>query len=110
MRVSKKDREESLLELRAAMPKGTTVYCILRHVSKSGMCRDISPIVFLGGDADSPRYYSFHVANVLGWRAVSGGHDAVRVVGGGMDMGFHLVSSLAVAIYGDGYALKHHWL
>jgi len=32
------------------------------------------------------------------------------VTGCGMDMGFHLVNSLAYILFGDGYALDQRWL
>lgn len=49
------------------------------------------------------------VADLLDLRR---GHQdrGVRVHGGGMDMGFHLVSSVSRALYGDDYAINHRWL
>ncbi len=52
---------------------------------------------------------NYAVSEVLGLRQ----HpklDGVVVAGAGMDMGFHLVSSLAYVLYGDQRALKHRWL
>ena len=81
---------------------------ILRHVSKSGMSRDIS------------FYYkeeniTYYVARALGDKLrSSNGFNAVRVSGCGMDMGFHAVYSLSCALYGSanrgGYTLGHKWL
>lgn len=110
--------EESKAELRKMFPKGSTVYCVLRRVARSGMSRDISPLWIgklprsqsAGKCALDVRYPWWHVAKVLGIRAISGGSDAVRINGCGMDMGFHLVYSLAAALYGDGYSLTHRWL
>lgn len=109
-KATKKEIEESIAELRKHFPKGSTVYLILRHVSKSGMSRDIAPIAFLKNKPDDARYLWWHVSRVLGWRAITGGHDAVRVEGCGMDMGFHLVETLSRVLYGKGDALKHRWL
>jgi len=106
-KVFRTQRDESLAFLREELKPGDTVYCILRHVSRSGMVRDIAPIVFSEGQ---PRFLWWHVANVLGWRAMGDAPDAVRVNGAGMDMGFHLVYTLAHVLFGDGYALKHRWL
>jgi len=76
-------------ELRSLKP-GQPIFVILRHVSKSGMVRDISPLIFTKGQ---PRHLYYEAAQALGW---SRGKDdeSVRVHGCGMDMGFHLVRSM----------------
>lgn len=105
--LTKKGREaETLDQLREWMPKGSTVYTILRHVSRSGMRRSIGLVVFKDGYALHPNY---RTCEVLG-RRQSKDDDGVICDGGGMDMGFDLVYSLAHKLYGDGYALKHQWL
>lgn len=81
------------------------VNTILRHVSASGMTRDMTLLVV---DADGEhRYLTWRAAQVLGWPMKG---DYLRVTGCGMDMGFHVVYSLARCLYGDGYALTHRWL
>lgn len=106
-RVSKQDREESIALLRKQFPKGSTVWTILDHVSKSGMTRHIRVLALT---ADGPRYWSYGVARALGWPLARTGHDAVKVSGCGMDMGFHLAYTLAQTLYDDGTALNHRWL
>jgi len=53
--------------------------------------------------------YSFHVANVLKW-TYKDKTNSVGVGGCGMDMGFHLVYTLASVLYNDGYALTHRYI
>lgn len=104
--------EAAKANLRALFPKGSTVYTILRHVSKSGMSRDISVMAMAVRDGEPfPLHPNHTVGQLLGYRVVSRvGSDAIRVMGGGMDMGYHIVHTLASVLYGDGYALKHRWI
>ncbi len=83
-----------------------TAYTIIRKVSASGMSRQISVKVIKEG-----RLYdiSYSVAKVLDWSLVQNAHNAVRVSGCGMDMGFHLVSSLSHSLYGDDYTIRQEW-
>lgn len=71
------------------------VYCIVRKVSRSGMSRVLTFFVFgCVGDADRHPVaicLDSRIANVLGMSLVD---DGIRVHGGGMDMGFHLLDSL----------------
>lgn len=103
----KLDAQNHLRELFAGDPK-PMIGTILRHVSASGMSRDIS------------LYYreqniTYYAALALGDKVKnSHGFNAIRVPGCGMDMGFHLVYSLSVTLYGhadrQGYRLSHKWL
>ena len=117
---------EAYVFLRSVLPKGSTVYTILKHVSRSGMTRGIDcyaltvehasksqgpdapdkiiacPLwitVWVGHAIDSPQPLDY-------WRKSLG----LKVGGCGMDMGFHVVSNLSYALYDDGYAIKHAWL
>ena len=83
------------------LPPGTTVRTILRHVSKSGMSRDISLVILT---PDGPRDITALAAEAMGARLSKSCPDAaIRVGGTGMDMGYHLVYSLARALYPDGF-------
>lgn len=133
-KYSKAEVQESLARLRKTCPPGTTVYCTLRHVSRSGMMREISLHVVKKG-ALVP--ISWHAARVLGWPINDGrSHWALRVSGCGMDMGFHTVNALSYKLHGydgrgadadgaesrgvpftprrghfrAGYSLRHEWL
>ncbi len=105
-------RSEAIEKLREWYPKGSTVYTILRHVSRSGMQREIGLVMI--GDRDEQGYLdlrhpNFAAADVLGLRMNKSG-DGVTVGGCGMDMGYHLAYELSYALHGDGYALNHRWL
>lgn len=127
-------RAEAICELRKHLRPGSTVYLILRHVSKSGMLRRVSPII---------RHKKGHFLHLDHWaaqclypesRTISkiGGGDGVPMHGCGMDMGFELVYLLGRYLWpkggkqpkgiyprnGDtsgietdgGYMLRYHWL
>lgn len=91
---------------------GVKVYTILRHVSSSGMSRDISLVIGDGNDIADITYYAAHA---LGDKLIeSKGHRAIRQNGCGMDMGFNLVYNLSSVLFagqeGAGYLLKQAWL
>lgn len=103
-------REEARVALERYLTPGALVYTQVRHVSASGMSRDISLYAVVNGRIQSLTYYA---ANILGWRLVErDGYRAIRVNGLGMDMGYHLVESLAFALYGlEGRSnLRQEWL
>lgn len=102
MKIAKSDRDEALASLRAALPPGTIVYTILRHVSRSGALRVIDLFVIEKGE---PRSIAWRAA-----RAIGEGYDnklnGIRISGGGMDMGFELVYQLGRELYPQGFAVK----
>lgn len=90
------------------------IHTITRHVSSSGMTRDISLIYVKGGAAFNITYSA---ALALEWPlSEKSGNRAIRVQGAGMDMGFHTVYTLSSVLYrgtvdGDaGYKLQQAWL
>lgn len=97
MHHTKTEASAALADLRNYLSPGDTVHTILRHVSKSGMCRDIS-LVLLGGDGG--RSLDRLAARVLGSRIKN---DGVRVTGCGMDMGFALVYDLSSCLFPSGF-------
>lgn len=124
------EREEARQELLTLLPPGSTVYTILRHVSRSGMSRTISffTIAFDPLDGDEPylRCIDWAVAKVCGYTRDQK-NDGLKVSGCGMDMGFAVISNLGYALWPNGtdephgmrngepdsngeYALKHRWL
>jgi hypothetical protein len=104
-----------------------TVYTVLRHVSKSGMMREISVVIPVtdipryDNTGDKPRLVHSHVlqfvhpsytiAGLLN-RSYSekNGHNAIVCHGCGMDMGFDLVYNLSSVLYGDGYKIHQEWI
>ena len=111
-------KTESLEILRAWLKPGDTVFCVLRHVSRSGMMRHIS---FLDKDH---RCLDHLIGPALGYRRAC---EGLKVSGCGMDMGFSVVYALGANMWPQGtpqphgtrngepdsdggYALKHKWL
>ena len=113
-------REQALMDRNYAIERllthyvkpGTKVYTIMRHVSSSGMSRNISLVIANGDEVMDITYYAAHA---LGDKLIeSKGHRAIRVNGCGMDMGFHLVYNLSSVLFTGqdraGYVLKQGWL
>lgn len=89
----------TIARLKEIAPPGTTVYAVVRNVSRSGMSRTMDFYVITD---NTLRYITGYVATILGLRRSDRG---VRVTGAGMDMAFATTYELAHALYGDGYAL-----
>lgn len=85
--------------LRALLKPGDTVYTILRHVSPSGMSRVISLIAI---HDNQPRCIDSYVVSISDYR-YDPRHSGLKIGGGGMDMGFHLVYSLSSALFHGGF-------
>jgi hypothetical protein len=115
------ESREAITYLKKRISEGDTVQTILRHVSRSGMSRDIS-CIHKGEDI------TYYVAKAKqDTRAKNGG---IKCGGCGMDMGFNLVYNLGHVLFpngsekglvigrnGDkkpetdgGYLLKQSWL
>lgn len=102
---TKAEIAEALENARRWFPEGSTVFTIVRDVSRSGMSRNIS-IVTIHDDPERGQYAlhpNYCVSVILGLRL---GRDAVRVNGCGMDMAWALVDDLSHKLYGRGDALK----
>lgn len=121
-KASEREREEARQHLLKHLKPGQTVYTVLRHVSRSGMSREIS--VVTKGEQGMLNH-DYHAAKLLGWNV--GPHGGIKVGGCGMDMGFHLVYQLGYSLWPNGtdevhgtrngepdtnggYALKQQWL
>jgi len=99
--------------------EGDTIYTVLRSVAPSGMSRTMSLKVAKNGKIQDLTYYA---SVVLDYPLVEvNGSRALRVGGAGMDMGFHVVYSLARVLFRDkyegqpeavdaGYSLSQAWL
>lgn len=101
--------EQSADKLRGILKPGDHVYCILRSVSSSGMSRRIS---FYAVEDGRMRFLDGYVADVLSG-VTRDRKEGLRVNGCGMDMGFHVVSSLGAVLWPGGpdeRALAHEWL
>ena len=107
------DRELARMRLREIFAKQTDpkVYTVLRHVSSSGLSKDISLKTVEDGQLIDITWTS---ALALGDKVNDrNGQRAIRVNGGGMDLGYHLVHNLSMTLYGvenrGGYTLSHDW-
>ena len=92
--------------LKKHFPKGSTVWLVIRQVSRSGMYRHISCHSIQNNEV---RWLSYHVAKVLKW-SYKDKTNAVGVGGCGMDMGFSLIYNLSSALYKDGYKIKQSYI
>jgi hypothetical protein len=99
VRKTDSERDEAIARLREWLKPGDTVHTVLRHVSRSGMSREIDVVKIEG--PDDVRWLSGVVSRADGWRL--GKRDGIVVGGCGMDMGFHLVYSLSYALFKDGF-------
>jgi hypothetical protein len=116
------ERADAIAKLREWIKPGDTVYTILRHVSRSGMQREIGVCIVKDGEMMHPNY---SVSLALNCR--QGKRDGIIMDGCGMDMGFALVYNLGMTLWPNGtdkphgtrngepdsdggYALKHRWL
>lgn len=113
------ERDEARVKLRELVERSQkrrdgspVIYTFLRHVSKSGMSRDITLKIV---DSDGTlRDITYTAALAIGEKPRdSYGRRVIRVHGCGMDMGFHLVYSVSHALYDGidraGYVISHEW-
>lgn len=106
--ITKAERDEAIANLREWLKPGDTVYCILRHVSRSGMLRFIELKHIDINDNGKPYIVTIsgRAATALGmtYDAERGG---IRIGGAGMDMGFALVHELRRVL---DMPLRHEWI
>ena len=103
MRVSKADQQAAIEELRTMLPPGSTVTTVLRHVSKSGMSRDIDCFKLGHFGEDHHAWLSRLIGKATGGHMLRNKQNALRISGCGMDMGFAIVYELSYALYRDGF-------
>jgi hypothetical protein len=114
--------KQNALEMLSDVKPNEVIYTTVKHVSASGMSRDIAVCRVIDGRIQDISYF---VSKILDRPLAK--NNGVKVAGCGMDMGFHLVYSLSYALFpkgtdaphgtrnGDpdsdgGYVLKHEWL
>lgn len=94
-------REQCKQKLSKLLESVDTVYGIVRHVSASGMSRDIDLYII---QDNRPVYLTGYASTVLDYPMSK--NRGMKVCGYGMNMVFHCVSSLAQAIGRDYKTLK----
>jgi len=72
------------------LKKNDTIYCIIKHVSQSGMTRHISFFCIVD---NQPRFLNGYISDYLDYR-MNKHYDAIVVGGCGMDMAFSVVHHL----------------
>lgn len=98
---------EALQTISEIIKPGDTIYTVLRSVSRSGMSRTID-LYIMATDRDGkayPRRISYLVAKACGF-TYDNSRDALKVGGCGMDMGYHVVYTLARTLYRDGFTIE----
>jgi hypothetical protein len=104
--TKKQDQKTAINELGAILNNipTDTIYTVIRHVSNSGMQREISVKMI---DAGRIIHLDYLVGEALGFK--SGKHNGLVVKGCGMDMGFHLVDSIN-RVCGAGKQFRQEWI
>jgi hypothetical protein len=111
---AKREQDEALDFLLDVFSKQVrpTAYTILKGVSASGMSRTMKVVTYHEGQVIDITWYVTRAG--IGTLTERNGQRVLRVGGCGMDMGFHVVYSLSVALYGSandgGYNLRQEWL
>jgi hypothetical protein len=98
-KAQKTERSESLERLRGSLSPGDTVYCILRHRSRSNMSRVLQLVKMT---PDGPYYLGWNVSTALGI-PYDKKHEGLRIGGCGFDAGHEAVYSLARALWPEGF-------
>ena len=88
MTTVKQEAAQELVNILSTIPTDT-IYTVIRHVSSSGMQREISLRMIDAGRIIS---LDWLVSNATGCKI--GKHNGLVVKGCGMDMGFHLVDQI----------------
>lgn len=106
MSATKAEVEEAVADLREMLKPGTEVFTLVKHVSRSGMQREIALYVAaIEGGEPTIRDITFKVGRVLDY-PMNRDRWALKVRGAGMDMCFAVVYHLSGKLFDDGYALK----
>lgn len=109
------EKAEAIKNLRQLIKEGATVYTILRHRTASGMTRFLDLYIMRDNE---PWRITWQAAKAMGW-TYDRKHEALKVGGCGMDMGFHAVYTLSRYLFPNGceasardggYAVNHRWM
>lgn len=100
MKPTKAEVAEARESILRFLKPGSNVYTIVRHVSRSGMQREIS--LYAISKDGRPQWLDGWASKLLDYRL--GKNEGLVVGGCGMDMAFHLVYNLGSVLWpkGDG--------
>ncbi len=104
---TKTEKTEAISQLRKLVKPGRTVYGIIRHVSSSGMTRNIDFYVIHKGE---PYFLTYYIGKALGYRHDYRGRGGLVVQGCGMDMVFSVVYDLGRTLWPKGFTPARHKL
>ena len=100
-RTKKQVKHDNMLYAKARLDEilnqEQEIFCIIRHVSQSGMTRHISFFCIVD---NQPRFLNGYISDYLDYR-MNKYHDAIVVGGCGMDMAFSVVNHLQVQMSHD---------
>ena len=100
-RTKKQVKHDNMLYAKARLDEilnqQQEIYCIIRHVSQSGMSRHISFFCIVDNE---PRFLNGYISDYLDYR-MNKHYDAIVVGGCGMDMAFSVVNHLQVQMSHD---------
>jgi hypothetical protein len=104
--TNKQNQEVAINELNNILKdiQTDTIYTVIRHVSSSGMQREISVKMI---DAGRIIHLDYLVSTALGMKV--GKHNGIVVKGCGMDMGFHIVHNILRAV-NPSKQFRHEWI
>jgi hypothetical protein len=111
---AEQERESARAYLLSILSKQSkpTLYTNLKHVSSSGMSRDMKVLAVVEGEIIDVTWYIGKLD--IGTIKERNGQRVLRVGGCGMDMGFHVVYSVSAVLYGyeerGAYTIRHEWI
>jgi len=111
---AQQEKEQARAYLLSVMEKQATptLYTSLKHVSSSGMSRDMKVLAVVEGQIIDVTWYVGKLD--IGTVKERNGQRVLRVGGCGMDMGFHVVYSVSAVLYGyeerGAYTIRHEWI
>ena len=111
---AQQEKDSARAYLLSIMEKQTTptLYTSLKHVSTSGMSRDMKVLAVVDGQIVDVTWYVGKLD--VGTIKERNGQRVIRVGGCGMDMGFHVVYTVSAVLYGyeerGAYTIRHEWI
>lgn len=99
MKTEKLTPEEIKSLKKMLKASNSTIYCVLNHVSSSGMTRHIQ---FLVANKSRIIDITWYLSGLLGY-SINDKNGGLIVGGCGMDMGFHVVYSVGRALHPKGF-------
>jgi hypothetical protein len=112
--ITKEEIEKQREQLKNLVEQnGMRIHTVLRHISTSGMQREISPVIICRDG--SIRHIAYALACIAGYAYTEKhGHAANVVKGCGMDTGFDLVYNVSGALYPNdergAYKISQEWI